>query len=107
MAAIPSFSILQIPSFNGSASHLTFFGLGNTSPLWTDLEVVLRPEAEDGLVLYNGNSNDGAGDFLALFLSRGFVEFAFDNGDGVALVRYSTAQNVSVCNLPRKLSWFP
>ena len=26
-------------------------------------------------------------DFLALFLSRGFAEFTFDNGDGVTIVR--------------------
>ena len=26
-------------------------------------------------------------DFLALFLSRGFAEFTFDNGDGVSIVR--------------------
>eukprot|EP00095_Tigriopus_kingsejongensis_P003764 snap_masked-scaffold965_size75845-processed-gene-0.0 protein:Tk03764 transcript:snap_masked-scaffold965_size75845-processed-gene-0.0-mRNA-1 annotation:"PREDICTED: pikachurin" len=76
---------VKIPAFNGS-SHLTYFGLADSSPLWNDFEVVLRSEAEDGLVLYNGNNNDGSGDFLALFLSRGFVEFAFDNGDGVALV---------------------
>ncbi|XP_059078305.1 pikachurin-like [Tigriopus californicus] len=77
---------VKIPSFNGT-SHLTYFGLADSSPLWNDFEVVLRSEAEDGLILYNGNNNDGSGDFLALFLSRGFVEFAFDNGDGVALVR--------------------
>ena len=67
---------------------MTFFGLADTSPLWNDLEVVIRPEAEDGLILYNGNSNEGSGDFLALFLSRGFVEFAFDNGDAYTIVRY-------------------
>ena len=26
-------------------------------------------------------------DFIAIFLSRGFVEFAFNAGDGVTLVR--------------------
>jgi hypothetical protein len=62
-------------------------GLRDASPLWNEFELVLKPEAEDGLILYNGNNNDGVGDFLALFLSRGFVEFAFDNGDGVTLVR--------------------
>ena len=76
----------QLPYFNGT-SHLTYFGLGDSSPLWNDLDMVLKPEDEDGLIMYNGNNNDGSGDFLALFLSRGFVEFAFDNGDSVTLVR--------------------
>ena len=76
----------QVPHFNGT-SHLTLFGLAERSPLWNDISIVAKPEAEDGLLLYNGNRNDGAQDFIALFLSRGFVEFAFDNGDGVGTVR--------------------
>ena len=44
------------------------------------------------MILYNGNANgydlDGDNeDFIAIFLSRGFVEFAFNAGDGVTLVR--------------------
>ncbi len=46
----------------------------------------------DGLILYNGNSNgddfDGeSDDFIALYLINGFVEFAFNAGDGVTIVR--------------------
>ena len=84
-------TFLQVPFFNGT-SHLTYLALGDSSPLWNDFEVVLRPEAEDGIILYNGNDGGSTSsrredDFLALFLSRGFAEFIFDNGDGVTLVR--------------------
>ncbi len=48
----------------------------------------------DGLILYNGNSNgddfDGeSDDFIALYLINGYVEFAFNAGDGVTIVRYA------------------
>ena len=76
----------QVPFFNGT-SHLTYLALGDSSPLWNDFEVVIRPEAEDGIILYNGNDGSREDDFLALFLSRGFAEFTFDNGDGVTIVR--------------------
>ena len=76
---------IQIPSFNGESSHLIFPGLGQTSPLWNDVQLVLRPQADNGLILYNGDHHDG--DFVAIFLSQGFLEFAFDAGDGVTVVR--------------------
>lgn len=79
---------LQIPSFNGKSSHLMFPGLGQKSPLWNDFELVIRPSNDNGLILYNGDHNNPNGDFVAVFLSGGFIQFAFDAGDGVTLVRY-------------------
>lgn len=96
---------VQVPAFNNTSpaasSHLTYFGLASSSPLVTDVDVVLRPEPASsagdgglpapGLVLYNGDRNDGTGDFLALYLDAdGRVAFAFDNGDGVGVVRYAS-----------------
>ena len=77
----------QIPSFNGKSSHLIFAGLGKKSPLWNDFELIIRPTEENGLILYNGDQSNPNGDFVALFLSQGFIEFAFDAGDGVTVVR--------------------
>ena len=77
---------IHVPAFN-SSSHLTYFGIGEDDLLWTEVEVTVKPEDEDGLILYNGEHNDGTGDFLAIFLSRGFVEVAFDNGDSVTLIK--------------------
>lgn len=77
---------LQVPSFNGS-SHLRYRGLGDDALTWLDLEVTLKPNAEDGLLLYNGHRTDGMGDFMALYLNEGFVEFAYDLGTGAGIAR--------------------
>jgi hypothetical protein len=47
-----------------------------------------KAESEEGLLLYNGDRDDGQGDFMAIFLNQGFLEFAFDVGNGVAIARY-------------------
>ena len=78
---------LQIPSFNGKSSHLIFAGLGQKSPLWNDFELVIRPTEDNGLILYNGDRSNPNGDFVAVFLSQGYIEFAFDAGDGATVVR--------------------
>lgn len=77
---------LHVPSFNGS-SYLRYRGLGDSALTWLDIEVTLKPNAPDGLLLYNGHKSDGTGDFLALYMNEGFVEFAFDLGTGTAFVR--------------------
>ena len=51
------------------------------------IELVFKPTSKEGLLLYNGNRNDGQGDFMAIFLNQGFVEFAFDLGSGISVVR--------------------
>ena len=40
-----------------TSSHLRYSGLGDGSPLWNELELVILPNDDDGLVLYNGNAN--------------------------------------------------
>lgn len=45
----------------------------------------MKPELADGLVLYSGPKHHG--DFVALALNNGFVEFTFDLGSGPAVVR--------------------
>lgn len=77
---------LQVPAFNGS-SHLRYRGLGEDALTWLDVEVILKPTAADGLLLYNGHRTDGIGDFMALYLSEGFVEFSFDLGTGSTTVK--------------------
>ncbi|CAH2010765.1 unnamed protein product [Acanthoscelides obtectus] len=74
---------LQVPSFNGS-SHLRYRGLGDSALTWLELSVALKPTAPDGLVAYNGRRADGSGDFMALYLREGHVEFAYDLGTGSA-----------------------
>ncbi|EDW02563.1 GH22063 [Drosophila grimshawi] len=75
---------LQVPAFNGS-SFLRYAPLGDSALIWLELKVILKPEQLDGLILYSGPEQRG--DFIALYLHDGFVEFAFDLGSGPALVR--------------------
>ena len=69
------------------AIDLIFSGLGEKSPLWNDFDLVIRPTSPNGLILYNGDQNNPNGDFVAIFLSNGFIKFAFDAGDGATIVR--------------------
>ena len=77
---------VRIPHFNGH-SHLEFQGLGRTVLVFTELEAVIKPESMDGLILYNGYTHDRKGDFIALSLRQGHVEFTFDLGTGPAVIR--------------------
>ncbi len=52
------------------------------------LYCTFKAESDEGLLLYNGDREDGQGDFMAIFLNQGFLEFAFDVGNGVAIARY-------------------
>ncbi|XP_011186312.1 uncharacterized protein LOC105214523 [Zeugodacus cucurbitae] len=75
---------LQVPAFNGS-SFLRYAPLGDSALIWLELKVILKAEQPDGLILYSGSEKHG--DFIALSLSGGFVEFVFDLGSGPAIVR--------------------
>ncbi|XP_076234057.1 pikachurin [Calliopsis andreniformis] len=77
---------LQVPSFNGS-SYLRYPGLADTSLSWLELAVTLKPTTADGVILYNGHHSDATGDFIALYLSSGHVQFTFDLGTGPATLR--------------------
>ena len=78
----------KFPKFDGS-SYLRFPGLGEAALIWLEIELVFRPTSKEGLLLYNGNRNDGQGDFMAIFLNQGFVGFAFDLGNGITIARYN------------------
>jgi hypothetical protein len=41
------------------------------------LELEFRPEAWDGILFLTGERDDMAGDFMALLLHQGFVEFRY------------------------------
>lgn len=74
----------QVPSFNGS-SHLRYRGLADTALTWLDVDITFKPNAPDGLILYDGNRIDGTSDFMALFLEDGYVKFVYDLGTGSAV----------------------
>ncbi|XP_045762422.1 uncharacterized protein LOC123865443 [Maniola jurtina] len=100
---------LKVPRFNGS-SYLRLPGLGNSAQSWLDIQITLKPTNGDGLLLYDAEHPSGDGDFFSLHLRDYFVEFAFDLGSGIALVRsaYPLEQNkwhrISVSRSGRRAS---
>jgi hypothetical protein len=52
-----------------------------------EIEISFKPEATNGLILYNGQKTDGSGDFISFGLNEGYAEFRFDCGSGPALIR--------------------
>ncbi|XP_078697738.1 basement membrane-specific heparan sulfate proteoglycan core protein-like isoform X11 [Branchiostoma floridae x Branchiostoma belcheri] len=80
-----------IPYFTQTPlSYMTFPTL-REAYLQFDIEVSFKPESTEGLILYNGQKNGGAGDFMSLGLSEGYVEFRFDVGSGAAVIRSKNA----------------
>lgn len=64
---------IQSPRFTGS-SWLAFPALRGAYK-HVQLSLELRPEAFDGIFFLTGERDDMAGDFMALLLHQGFVEF--------------------------------
>ncbi|CAN7987967.1 unnamed protein product, partial [Ixodes pacificus] len=52
-----------------------------------EVEITFKPEKDHGLLLYNGQQEDGGGDFISLGLTNGYLEFRFELGSGVGLLR--------------------
>ncbi|XP_055379574.1 uncharacterized protein DDB_G0283357 [Condylostylus longicornis] len=75
---------LQVPSFNGT-SYLRYAPLGDSALIWLELQIIIKPHHTDGVILYSGH--DEHGDYIALSLNNGYVEFTFDLGSGPAIVR--------------------
>ncbi|XP_042308446.1 pikachurin isoform X2 [Sceloporus undulatus] len=50
-----------------------------------EFEIIFRPDAEDGVLLYSYDS--GSKDFLSISMANSYVEFRFDCGSGTAIIR--------------------
>ncbi|KAK6175562.1 hypothetical protein SNE40_014001 [Patella caerulea] len=77
----------MVPYFRQNPnSYMSYAPLQNA---YLDFDVVLsfRPEATDGLLLYNGQYKDGNGDFICFGLNGAYPEFKFDIGSGPAVIR--------------------
>lgn len=48
-------------------------------------QITIKPNQEDGLILYSGHHEYG--DYISMCLNMGYVEFSFDLGSGPAIVR--------------------
>ncbi|XP_062543336.1 basement membrane proteoglycan [Armigeres subalbatus] len=67
-------SWLAFPALRGAYKHV-------------QLHIEFRPESFDGILLLTGEKDDLTGDFMALLIHQGFVEFWFDCGSGTGRVR--------------------
>ena len=51
--------------------------------LSVSIKLMFKPRSrDDGIILYNAQKVDGRGDFVAVIMKDGFVEFRFDTGTG-------------------------
>ncbi|XP_070562238.1 agrin-like [Ptychodera flava] len=73
-----------LPSFAGT-SYIAFHTMKGFFSV--DIEMEFRSLSEDGLLLFNGQKEDGKGDYLSLAIRQGFVEMRYDLGSGPAVLK--------------------
>ncbi|XP_070168751.1 agrin isoform X6 [Polyergus mexicanus] len=73
---------LLIPEMNGNG-YLELPCLEGIAKAFS-IELWFLTRANDGLLLYNGQLNNGRGDFISLNLVHGRLEFRFNLGSGIA-----------------------
>ncbi|XP_045141190.1 pikachurin [Echinops telfairi] len=79
---------IQYPQFFGH-SYVTFEPLKNSYQAF-QVTLEFRAEAEDGLLLYCGENEQGRGDFMSLAIIRRTLQFRFNCGTGVAILTSET-----------------
>ncbi|KAJ8257706.1 hypothetical protein GJAV_G00188820 [Gymnothorax javanicus] len=89
-----------IPYFTGD-SYLELKGLqtyGNDLQQRVSIVVVFLANDSNGMIFYNGQKNDGKGDFISLALNDGILEFRYDLGKGPAVIRSKEKIKLNVWN---------
>jgi len=78
---------IKDPSFNSSMS--SFIAYNNLENLKNNrINLMIKPTSlEDGILLYNAQHADGKKDFISLSIKDRHIEFRFDAGKGVALMK--------------------
>ena len=76
---------IQNPEFRGT-SYLALPTLRNAHRSM-QLQLEFKPESFNGVLLYSGQAPDLSGDFIAIVINQGFVEFRFDCGMGIGILR--------------------
>lgn len=77
---------VKMPRFKTN-SYMQFTGLRRSVLLFTEVDIVFKPENETGLILYDGFSKTGVGDYILIAMKAGYVIFSFDLGAGSATLR--------------------
>ncbi|XP_058279281.1 basement membrane-specific heparan sulfate proteoglycan core protein isoform X3 [Hirundo rustica] len=97
-----------IPYFGQSSR--SFLPLPTIKDAYKRFEILItfRPDAADGLLLYNGQRKNSGADFISFGLVGGRPEFRFDAGSGMATIRHPTALRLGqyhTIRLLRNLTW--
>ncbi|KAH9489415.1 hypothetical protein Btru_037656, partial [Bulinus truncatus] len=87
---------IKYPKFYGTG-YLALPVLRNSHKEF-QVNLLFRPEASDGLVLFSAEAPDAKSDFFALLLKDGFVTFRFDCGSGPAELTSTTKVNLNAWN---------
>uniref|UniRef100_A0A674KCR5 Heparan sulfate proteoglycan 2 n=1 Tax=Terrapene triunguis TaxID=2587831 RepID=A0A674KCR5_9SAUR len=74
------------PSFSGSDSFISYPPLTNIH-YELRLEAEFKPLSPDGLILFSGGSGAPVEDFVSLAVASGHVEFRYELGSGMAVLR--------------------
>lgn len=72
------------PMFNGR-SLIRLSRLESSSFLKFEIELIAF--SDKGIIFYNGQSENGQGDFISLTLNNGYFEYRFNLGSGVSTLR--------------------
>ncbi|XP_063988632.1 agrin-like isoform X5 [Diachasmimorpha longicaudata] len=73
----------QIPSFDGK-SYVRMSRLKAYHKF--SIEVEFKTYADNGIILYNQQKNDGTGDFVSLAIIDGFLQFRYNLGNGPVIL---------------------
>ncbi|XP_027764587.1 basement membrane-specific heparan sulfate proteoglycan core protein, partial [Empidonax traillii] len=97
-----------VPYFGQSPR--SFLPLPTIKDAYKRFEILIsfRPDAADGLLLYNGQRKNSGADFISFGLVGGRPEFRFDAGSGMATIRHPTALRLGqyhTVRLLRNLTW--
>lgn len=76
--------LYETPSFHGN-SYVRLRSMRAYHKLSVELE--FRAYVNEGILLYNQQKHDGSGDFVSLAIIKGYVEFRYNLGNGVVIIR--------------------
>ena len=79
----PSADDLYMPEFNGVNAYIKFPCLENVRRSFS-IDIWFLTTALNGALLYNGQLHNRRGDFIAVNLVNGYVQFRYDLGSGLA-----------------------
>ncbi|XP_071944831.1 basement membrane-specific heparan sulfate proteoglycan core protein-like [Antedon mediterranea] len=77
---------ISTPSFS-EGSYLAYPSLRPVSRIALRIRMTFKPDTdEDGILLFNGQMQDGAGDYIAVYIKDRQIVFQYDSGSKAAVI---------------------